>query len=24
MNYIAAAIAQFWSMTKDVFFDVMS
>ena len=24
MTYNAAAIAQFWSMTKDVFFDVMS
>lgn len=24
MTYNAAAIAQLWSMTKDVFFDVMS
>lgn len=24
MTYNAEAIAQFWSMTKDVFFDVMS
>ncbi|THD45145.1 YjcB family protein [Rahnella sp. Larv3_ips] len=24
MTYNAAAITQFWSMTKDVFFDVMS
>lgn len=24
MTYNADAIAQFWSMTKDVFFDVMS
>ena len=24
MTYNAVAIAQFWSMTKDVFFDVMS
>lgn len=24
MNYDAAAVAQFWANTKDVFFDVMS